>query len=210
VVQLCLAQLLAMDGQIDRARESYEGATGMFEELGRSVLSAAISTDSAPVEILAGDLEAAERQLRRDYAELESLGETYVRSSVAGMLAQVLVLKGEPEEAERIALETQALAGPDDVDAQVLWRSSLARCRALQGRHDEAGTLAGEAVELTRGGAAPLLEAQALVDRAVVAIAAGRTDGAAADLSAALAIHDAKGNRVGAATVRRLAAPPLG
>ncbi|CAN5493019.1 AAA family ATPase [soil metagenome] len=209
VVQLCLAQLLAMDGQIDRARESYEGATVMLEELGRSVLSAAISTDSAPIEILAGDLEAAERQLRRDYAELDELGETYVRSSVAGMLAQVLVLKGEPEEAERISLETQALAGPDDVDAQVLWRSSLARCRALQGRHDEAGTLADEAVELTRGGAAPLLAAQALVDRAVVAIAAGRADQAATDLSAALAIHDAKGNRVGAATVRRLASSLL-
>jgi class 3 adenylate cyclase/tetratricopeptide (TPR) repeat protein len=206
VVQLCLAQLLAMDGHIARARDAYQGATAMLEDLGRSVLSAAISTDSAPVEVLAGDLAAAEQQLRRDYLELDELGETYVRSSVGGMLAQVLVLKGELEEAERIALETQALAGPDDVDAQVLWRLSLARCRALHGRHDEAGTLADEAVELTRDGAAPLLAAQSLVERAQVKMAAGLADEAGADLSAALVIHEAKGNRVGAESVRKLSA----
>jgi ATP/maltotriose-dependent transcriptional regulator MalT len=204
-VQLCLAQLLAMDGQVDRARTAYRSARAMLEELGRSVVSAATSTDSAPVEVLAGDLAEAETQLRRDDAELEHLGETYLRSTVDGLLAHVLVLKGETDEAERVALEARALAGPDDVDAQMLWRSSLARCRAVQGRHDEALVLANEAIDLTRDVTAPLLRSESLVDRAVVHAAAGRAEDAAADYAAALALDEAKGNRVGAEAVRALA-----
>ncbi|MGH2446603.1 MAG: ATP-binding protein [Candidatus Limnocylindria bacterium] len=205
-VQLCLAQLVAMDGQIDRARQAYADARRMLEELGQSVLSAATSTDSAPVEVMAGDLATAEEQLRRDDAELKELGETYVRATVTGMLAHVLVLRGDRVEAERAALESRELAGPDDVDAQMLWRSSLARCRAAEGRHQDALELAAEAVALTSGVAAPLMRAQALADRAAVLNAAGRVDEAAADLAAALALHEAKGNLVGAEGVRSLVA----
>ncbi|HEU4862467.1 MAG TPA: tetratricopeptide repeat protein, partial [Candidatus Limnocylindria bacterium] len=209
VIELCLGQLLAMDGQIDRARAMYADARRMLEELGRSVLSASTSTDSAPVELLAGDLAAAEDQLRRDYAELEELGEAYLRSTVAGMLARVLVLRGAVDEAERIAVEVSRLASPDDVDAQVRWRSALGRCRSLQARHDDAIALLDDAVAMTDGVAAPLLRAQALTDRAVVLGAGGRTDEADGDFAAAIGLYEAKGNRVAAEAVRELAAGPV-
>ena len=206
VIELCLGQLLAMDGQIDRARQMYADARRMLEELGRSVLSASTSTDSAPVELLAGDLAAAEEQLRRDYAELEALGEAYLRSTVAGMLARVLVLRGSVDEAERIVEEVSSLASPDDVDAQVRLRSALGRSRSLQGRHQEAITLLTDAVTMTDGVAAPLLRAQALTDRAVVLAAAGRTDEADADFAGAIGLYEAKGSRVAAEAVGRMAA----
>ena len=209
VIELCFAQLLAMDGQLDRARETYADAQRMLDELGRSVLSASTSTDSAPVELLAGDLVAAEALLRRDYADLEQLGEAYLRSTVAGMLAQVLVLRGEVEEAEIVAAEVDKLAGPDDIDAQVLWRSSLGRCRALQGRYDEAIALVSEAVALTDGVAAPLLRAQALTDCAVVLEAAGRHADAERDFATAIGLYESKGNRVAAEAVRHLAGTPI-
>lgn len=206
VIELCLGQLLAMDGQIDRARDTYADARRMLEELGRSVLSASTSTDSAPVELLAGDLAAAEELLRRDYVELEELGEAYLRATVAGMLARVLVLRGAVEEAEAIAVDVSRLASHDDVDAQVRWRSALGRCRSLQARHDEAITLMTAAVAMTEGVTAPLLRAQALTDRAVVLAAAGRTPEAHADFATAIGLYEAKGNRVAAEAVRLQAA----
>ena len=206
VIQLCLAQLLAMDGEIDRAREAYRSAETMLVDLGQGVLAASTSTDSAPVEVLAGNHALAAEQLRRDDAALERLGETYLRATVAGLLAQVLVATGELEEAEQAARRADELAGPDDVDAQVLWRASVGRCRAAQGRMEEAIALADEAVRLTDDVAAPMLRAQALADRAMVRAAAGRAAESAADFTEAIALHEAKGDRLGSEAVRKLAA----
>jgi ATP/maltotriose-dependent transcriptional regulator MalT len=204
VVQLCLAQLLAMDGHFERARELCATARAVLEELGQRILAASTSTDSGPVNVLAGDLEQAERELRRDLADLETLGETYLRSTVAGLLAHVLVERGDVAESERIAELARELAGPDDVDAQVLWRASLGRCRAQQGKLDEGIDLLDQAVALISAAAAPTMQAQALTDRAIVMASARRPDRAAADLADAVALHEAKGNAVGAAAARAI------
>jgi Flp pilus assembly protein TadD len=156
--------------------------------------------------MLAGDLATAEDQLRRDYAELEALGEAYLRSTVAGMLARVLVLRGAVDEADAIATEVSRIASPDDVDAQVRWRSALGRCRSLQERHDDALALLTDALAMTDGVTAPLLRAQALTDRAVALAAAGMTAEADIDFASAVDLYEAKGSRVAADAVRRLAA----
>ena len=96
------------------------------------------------------------------------------------------------------------MASPDDFDAHVLWRRSLARRLAEEGRFTEAIELATEAVDLTSD-TAPVMRAYALSDRAVVLSAAGQPDAAAADTAAALAMHEAKGNRVAIDAVRRQA-----
>jgi class 3 adenylate cyclase/tetratricopeptide (TPR) repeat protein len=203
-IQLSLALLSAMDGQIERARDLYGEAQQMYRELGPSVWAAATSTEAASIELLAGDLDAAERQLRSDNEQLEAIGENYLRSTVVGILARVLVIKGQLHDAEHFALECRAIAAPDDVDAQVLWRTTLARRRALQGEFDEAVALANEAVQLASATNAALLEAQSVGDRAIVLLAAGRRDEALADFSAALDKHLAKGNRAEAEAIQRL------
>ena len=164
-------------------------------------MSASTSLDSGPAEMILGDLAAAEAHLRRDYDELEGLGETYLRSTIGGLLSYVFVLEGRWDEAEVIAAAVREMAGPDDFDAQVLWRRSLARRRAEQRRFDEAVSLATEAVDLTSD-SAPVMRAYALVDRALVLAAAGR-DGAAADFAAAIDLHAAKGNRAARDAVTR-------
>ena len=204
VIMLCLSQLLAMDDRIDRAREMYRAAQAMLDELGQSVLAASTSTDSAPVEAMAGDLRLAAEQLRRDDAALEELGEAYLRATVAGLLAGVLVASGDFTGAEEAAMRARDLAGSDDIDAQVLWQSSLARCYIVQGRTGEAVDLADAAVALTADVAAPMLRAQALTDRAVVRSAAGRPEECRRDVEAAIALHIAKGNRRGTQAVRDL------
>jgi tetratricopeptide (TPR) repeat protein len=209
LIQLSLAHLTAMRGDVEAARALYRGAQRMLNDLGRSVLSLSTSLDSAPVEVLARDYEAAERELRRDLADLDLIGETYLRSTVAGLLARVLALTGHGDEAEAIALDVQRMAADDDADAQVLWRSALALRRSEQGRPDEALVLVDEAVELSRAGSDPHRAAQSLTDRATVRAAAGRLDEASADLAAALEIHRAKGNVVETAAVEAQLASSL-
>lgn len=210
LIQLSLAHLTAMRSEFDIARSLYRGAQHMLRELGRSVLSVSTSLDSAPVEVLARDYEAAEAELRRDLADLDLIGETYLRSTVAGLLARVLALTGHGDEAERIALDVQRSAAADDADAQVLWRSALALRRSEQGRPQEALLLIGEAVELSRAGSDPHRAAQSLTDRATVRAAAGRPDEASDDLREALQIHREKGNVVETAAVEAQLAAGLG
>lgn len=178
----------------------------MLLDLGPSILAAATSTEVANVEIIAANLDSAENLLRSDNDQLKALGENYLRSSVAGLLSRVLILKGQAHEAEHFALEAKSIAAPDDVDAQVLWRSTLARRRALSGAHDEALKLADEAVTLASATDATLLAAQAFGDRAIVHWAAGRADEAAADVAQALERYDSKGDRVEADALRKLSA----
>jgi predicted ATPase len=203
-IQLCLAQLLAMRGEFGRARSLATGARRMLEELGASVLAASTSTDTAQIELLAGDPAAAEARLRADLAALEAMGESYLRSTVAGMLARVLVREGPSDEAERLVTGVRELAAPDDVDAQVLWRSALARQRAHGGAIAEAMRLADEAVALSTATSAPVLSAQSLTDRALVLQVAGRDAEAAADLARAKELYRVKGNTVAAAAIATL------
>jgi predicted ATPase len=208
VVQLCLAQLLALRGEFDQARTLANAARGMLDELGQSVLAASTSTDTAPIELLAGDAEAAEGRLRDDLVALEAMGESYLRSTVAGMLARVLVRAGPSAEAERLATEVRQLAAPDDVDAQILWRSALSRQLTHTGDIDEALRLADEAVALTHPAGAPVLTAQSLTDRAFVLVAAGREADAVADLDQAERLYRDKGAAHAASSARRVVPEP--
>ena len=79
------------------ARELYRQARDLLTELGPSIMASSTAIEGAWVELLAGNLELAEEQLRRDYAELMSLDETYYRATIAGWLARILFLRGDLE-----------------------------------------------------------------------------------------------------------------
>src|SRR4029077_9906248 len=66
VVLGVMAQLHAMRGDFELARTLYRRAAAILADLGPSVTSSTLSTESSRVEALAGDFEAAERELRRD------------------------------------------------------------------------------------------------------------------------------------------------
>ena len=121
-----------MQYEFDGARELYTRARAMFEELGLHVDASTLCLSSAHVELLAGNPEAAERELRRGYDHLAALGERYLLSSVAGLLAEALVDAGRFEEAEDAALATEELADESDIDAQSLWRTTRAKILARQ------------------------------------------------------------------------------
>ena len=83
-----LAGLRAMEGRFDEAASCTRTRS-------LSTRSSACGSDGLPgaivgaqIETLAGDLEAAERELRTGYSMLEEMGEQGVRSTVAGFLAE--------------------------------------------------------------------------------------------------------------------------
>ncbi len=204
IVLGALARLRAMIGDFETARDLYRREQEYLGALGPSRELASTSLDSGLVELLAGDLDAAERELSRDDRELEALHETYFRSSVSAQLARVLLFAGRRNEADRHATVAQALTDEGDVDGAVQWR--LTRSRLLVGIDaDAAVRMADEAVELAAGTAGMILQADALRSRADVLDDLGRSDEAAASRAEAIRRYELKGDRVSAALARRRA-----
>ncbi len=207
---LCsLAQLHAMNGEFDKARELCQRGRGMLRELGQGVNAASTGIDLLAVELLAGDLAAAEREVMPDYAFLTRAGETYFLSTLAAMLSRVVRDQGgrdgEALEFSRIA---EAAAAADDIESLSLWRSIRAPIIARAGNLTEAESLARSAVELSQKTDAPQLQADTLSELAAVLRLGGRLDEARQNIDAAIAIYRAKGDVVSAARASAWAGSP--
>jgi class 3 adenylate cyclase/tetratricopeptide (TPR) repeat protein len=197
-----LAQLRAMEGDFDEAREMYRQEVSLLADLGVSRESASTSIESARVEILAGDLDAAEAHLRRDDSLLAELGERYFRSTVAGMLGRVLVLRGNAPEAEAFVVLAEALSEADDAWSQVLWRAARARLLA-DTAPDRALELAEGAVDFAESTADLELRGDAWSDLGEVQVSLGNADDALKALEQALALYLRKGDATSAARATR-------
>ena len=113
-INLQLAQLYAMQGEFERARRLCAGARATLEDLRAGIIAVRTSIDTSRVETLAGDHQAAERELQRDYDALTAIGEQYFVHTVGGLLARALLAQGRIDDAERIARKVKAEAAPDD------------------------------------------------------------------------------------------------
>jgi tetratricopeptide (TPR) repeat protein len=156
----------------------------------------------AEIAMLAGDLGAAARYLRRSIESLETLGLRNVLSSSAPQLGRVLCALGRYDEAAPLAQLGRQLAAEHDVWAQAAWRQAQALVNAASGKHAEAERHAREAVAIAEHTDGLNLQGQALGDLAEVLAAAGRTDEAAAALEQALERYERKKNLAMAAQVR--------
>jgi tetratricopeptide (TPR) repeat protein len=195
-----LANLEAMRGRFDEARALYRRSRATFDELG-SRFDAALTSAAAsgPVELIAGDADAAEAELRRDYDALAAMGERNYISTTAAFLAEALYRQARDDEAMRLTEESERIAAADDVATQYLWRSVRAKLAARAGRHDEAETLAKEAVAIIGAAQDPDSQGYAAIDRAEVFRLAQRWSEAVEEASRAEALFDLKGNAASAA-----------
>jgi tetratricopeptide (TPR) repeat protein len=202
-IRRVIANLRAMEGDFETAREIYRDVRRTLLELGWNFIAALVSIDSGPIELLAGDPAAAERELRRDYETLERMGERNYIATTAAFLAEALYQLGRDTEAAEFAEFSRKTTAEDDLAGQYFWRAVLAKLRARQGELAEAEGLAREAVDLAMQSDDPTDQANVLSDLAEVLAAAGRTDEAAEALRGALERNDVKGNRVAADAARR-------
>jgi len=198
----------AMMERFQAARDLHTRARTILAELGPSVTAASMSIEGARVAILAGDLEAAERDLRADDAALAAIGEHYFRSTIVAILAHVLVTLGSLDDAERYATLARELADAEDTESQVLWRVARARLLAARSEMTEALTLASEALAIVDDTESIDLQGNVYVDVGIIRRQAGLQAEAHAALSAALERYERKGNLAAARAVRDLIHEP--
>ncbi len=205
LTELYIGHLEAMRGDFDRARLLYCRSRASLEEFGYHLLAALTSLDSSVIEVLAGDLAAAESELRADYRRLEEMGERNYISTTSGLLADVLYRQGRYDESDEFAAICEDLASEDDVASQFHWRCVRGKLRARQGAFDEAESLLSAATALIETSDHLDLQGNGLLDFAEVRELAG-APADAATLSEQAAIHfERKGNLVSALRARQLA-----
>jgi class 3 adenylate cyclase len=191
-----LAGLEAMRGRFDVARDLYRQCRTLGEEFGLGPVLAVQVNYSGPIELLAGDPEAAERELRSGCDALERLGETSTLSTSQALLARALETQGRLDEAERFTLLSEETASADDLTSQTTWRGVRARVLARRDRFEQAERLAREAVEIAARSDFLVWRGEAHLDLAEVLRLAGDAVGSSACMEEALRLFEAKGHVV--------------
>ena len=190
------AGLEAMLGNFDEARRLATAAANTYDELGHLLFRAGLSEVAGPIELLAGEPEEAERELRLAFDLLASSGDTALLGSPALMLVEALVAQGRAEEARHFLEIGKAATSSDDTTDLVLAATAEARLQAHVGDVAAAEAAARTAVEAASGTDAIVLHADALALLADVLEVAGRLGEAEAAQQAALALYERKGHRV--------------
>jgi class 3 adenylate cyclase/tetratricopeptide (TPR) repeat protein len=202
-----LAPLEARRRRFDEARLLVARARATYEELGMELIARATGAlVHGEIELLAGDYEAAERELRAGATALERMGERGYLSSVSAYLAETVYRLGRLDEAEELGRTSLDRASEDDLWSQALSRGTLAKVLARSGDFDEAERYARTAVELVEDTDALDLHGTALLDLAEVLQHAGRQGEAVANAEGALRIFEQKENDISSERARALLA----
>ena len=197
---LCtLAQLHAMNGDFEKARALYRRGRALLRELGQGLNAAANGIDVLQVELLAGDLVSAEREVMADYEFLARAGETFYLSTMAALLSRVVRDQGRDDEALVFSQVAEGATAADDIESQALWRSIRAPILARAGKLADAELLARSAVELSQKSDGPQMRADTLSELAAVLKLAGRLVEARQAIDMAIGIYQAKGDIVSTA-----------
>jgi class 3 adenylate cyclase/tetratricopeptide (TPR) repeat protein len=192
-----LAVLLAMRGEFGEARVQWARAQTFWNELGVAHHRAIGAMDASAIELLAGDAEAAERELRAGYEMLVEIGDVHLRPMLAAYLAAALVEGGNLEDAEALASYAESHSWVDDIVTEVMWRVARAQLEAHTGEATLAERLGREAVDLASPTDFLELQATALLALARVLRETGSPE-AASVADRAKAVYDRKGSIVGA------------
>jgi len=196
----------AMQGDIEGSRSSTLRAWGLIEEFGLTGQRSVYAMDVGFAEVIVGDLDRAEHELRKGHDLLADIGDTGARCTVDAMLADVLVRTGRHDDAAEFAMESRAISAADDLDAQPRWRAALARVLSRRGEHVQAEELAREAVELVDPIDLLLLKGTVYDTLAEVLSGAGKAEEALTAVEQAIAVHEQKGNLVDAERSRAVLA----
>ena len=193
-----------MRGEFEQARDAISEGRGILEDFGWVTEEASASQVSATVEILADELEAAERELRRGCEVLMRIGERGYLSTSAGMLANVLASMDRLEEAEHFITLSAETGSPDDSLTQVELRTARAEVLLRRGEVEAALQPAKEAVEIADGTDVLNSRGNARRELARVFRGAGQTPEAVEHALIARAEYERKGNVVSAQGIQRV------
>jgi class 3 adenylate cyclase len=191
---LVLAMCAAFEGRFDQARGLLSEVTSIDEELGGGRGSGFQYTPAGMIELLAGDVTQAERELRTGYETLRERGDAWFLCGVAAELADVLWLQGQDDEAFELTRVSEETAGTGVLVASMMWRGARAKVLARRGEAEEAETLAREGVAIIEPTDHVLYHADALTDLAQVLRLLNRPEEAAEAAEKARRLYERKGN----------------
>jgi class 3 adenylate cyclase/tetratricopeptide (TPR) repeat protein len=196
------AELEAMRGHFEEARSLMQSGIEGARQLGLVVeLGAGFHRSAGRIAFLEGDLPAAEATLREGLETLHRIGDLGHGVSVAADLAMLLLaMDGREHEVLTLAGTNAASMIDDDVDAVVRWDAARARAMVRLGDAAEAERLARRAV--ARGWATDYEDLRGVSQEALAEVlaAVGRTEEAVEALRKGIAVYEAKGDVVSAAT----------
>jgi tetratricopeptide (TPR) repeat protein len=201
VHEACFA---ALTGDFDLARGRIRESEALAERFGSDMWASATYEFGGEIELMAGDVEAAERSFRTEYEIHRRMGDEGHGSTSAAYLAVALCRLGRFDEAEEVATIARATGADDDLATQASARSAQALVRSARGEHEEARRLAREAVDLYGEAQSPWFHGDSLITLAEVSHAAGVAEEAVEAARTALAAYERKGNEPGMASARAL------
>jgi tetratricopeptide (TPR) repeat protein len=184
-------------GDIEGGRAKLERSKEICRELGIAYGLAEAHMAGAELEVLAGDLPAAEHELRDAIAVAERMNAEHYVALYRLRLARVLNDQGRHEEA---SVELDGASAHYAGSAP--WKVVRARVLAARGAVNEAVALAREAVEMDVDRDNLTEWALTLVDLSEVLRSAGDREGAEDALERAIALNEEKGNVVSAEQCR--------
>jgi tetratricopeptide (TPR) repeat protein len=200
------AWLLGIRGRFDEARSVFAVTLDQMSERGMATGTGIAMQAGWEIEMLAGDLESAERVARRGCEQLERLGERAWLSTQECQLGEALYELGRYEEAEQRVLRGLELGGAEDVYTQLLALEVRAKLSARRGDHSAALSLAQAADRLASTTQAPLLKGDAALAFAEVSHLAGSIAVADQAVQRAIEHYRGKGAVACIARARKLAA----
>jgi DNA-binding SARP family transcriptional activator/tetratricopeptide (TPR) repeat protein len=202
-----LGALEAMRGRFPEARRLIARSRTLYDQLGQtSTAEANCGTVAGRIELLAGDLAAAERAFRSTCQALEQVGDHAHLATAAAELADVLCADPRFDEAEEWCQLASRLAASDDVLTHILWRATRARLLARKGELDDAEALAREAMRRAEESDGLNRRAKVLLDLSEILRLADKSGEAAEAVEAAVDFFERKRNIVDAKRARALLA----
>jgi predicted ATPase/DNA-binding SARP family transcriptional activator len=189
-VLMPLALSYAYAGRFGEARETLARSRSIFGELGARLEWASGAWNAGLIELLAGDLAAAERPLWEGCDALAAMGERGYLSGILALLAETLYRQGRLGEAKRLTDQAKDAAAPDDIPVQAHWRTTRAKVLAREGGSTIAERLLDEAGAIVSGTAFAAVFGDVLLAKAEVQRLAGALDDAAETLRTALRLYE--------------------
>jgi len=183
-------------GSFAEARADYRRGREILEELGHRLLPALGTLAGGWIEVHAGDLEAAEAELRWGFERLEEVGEKASLSTVAALLGRVLYAQGRYDEAESFVDVSDAAAQREDATSQAMLGGTRAKLLARRNSFAEAESLARSTVALTEETDDLTMQGDAFMDLAEVLRLTGLGDEATAAAEKAVTLYARKGHDV--------------
>jgi DNA-binding SARP family transcriptional activator len=198
VVLSSLSGLEAMADRLDDARDSHRRARAIYEQLNLGFFIAALSAISGPVDLLAGDPEAAERELRLGIELLAGRANEDAVAYRSALLALTLLAQGRRD----AAADALRVAQPLKIMTRITHGLATARV------HDDVPA-ARYAVDVAASTEALNLQADAQATLADLLDARDREE-AAYRRRLALRLYEQKGNVIAAHGLRAPQAPATG